>query len=507
MTSENNKRIAKNTFFLYIRNIIIMGVSLFTVRIVLNTLGAEDYGIQNVVGGIVVMLSFFTSTMVSASMRFFAFELGRKDYRRLNQFFNLTIITYLGFGIIVLLIAETVGLWFLKTQLVIPANRMSAAMWVYQFSVASFIFQMFVVPYNSIIIAREKMDIYAYVSIAEAILKLLIVYLLLVLDGDKLKIYSVLLFSVVLIISLFYIIYCTRKYKETKLSLFWDLSMFKELLSYSGWSLFGALAGMIKGQGINILLNVFFNPIVNAARAIAFQINSAINLFVTNFYQAVRPQITKQYAAGESDEMMKLVFRSSKFSFYLILIFALPILTETPYILKLWLNEVPEFTVLFTRLVIITTMIESLSYPLMTAVSATGRIKSYQIVTGGLLILNLPVSYIFLKAGYPPEITMYIAIGIAIISQVSRVLFVNKIHKMHINSYIKEVIIIIITVTALSYISPYILHKLMIEGFTKMIVVVVASIVNSILVIYLLGLTRNERRVLSGIVSRKIKQF
>lgn len=506
MTSENNKRIAKNTFFLYIRNIIIMGVSLFTVRIVLNTLGAEDYGIQNVVGGIVVMLSFFTSTMVSASMRFFAFELGRKDYRRLNQFFNLTIITYLGFGIIVLLIAETVGLWFLKTQLVIPANRMSAAMWVYQFSVASFIFQMFVVPYNSIIIAREKMDIYAYVSIAEAILKLLIVYLLLVLDGDKLKIYSVLLFSVVLIISLFYIIYCTRKYKETKLSLFWDLSMFKELISYSGWSLFGALSGVARGQGINILLNVFFNPIVNAARAIAFQINSAINLFVTNFYQAVRPQITKQYAAGERDEMMKLVFRSSTFSFFLVLIFAMPILIETPYILKLWLNEVPEFTVLFTRLVIITTMIQSLSYSFNTAISATGKIKWYQIIVGGLQVLNLPISYVFLKLNYPPQITMYITIAVAILSQTIRVLFMIKMHNMLISVYLEDVILKVISVTILSWIIPYWINTIMSEGLVRLISVTFASILIFVVIVYFIGITNIERRLLKNFVRQKISR-
>tara|TARA_B110000091_G_scaffold213160_1_gene261762 strand:- start:383 stop:1846 length:1464 start_codon:yes stop_codon:yes gene_type:complete len=482
-----------------------MGVNLFTVRVVLKTLGVEDYGINNVVGGIVAMLSFFSSTMVSASMRFFTFELGRKNYTRLNQFFKLTIFSYLGFSVIILILAETVGLWFLKTQMVLPETRMSAAMWVYQFSIASFILYMFVVPYNSIIIAREKMHIYAYIGILEAILKLAVVFILVIFNGDKLKSYAVLLFLVTLIISLFYIIYCSYKYKECKLSFFWNSQMFKELISYSAWSLFGALAAMIKGQGINILLNVFFNPIVNAARAIAFTVNSAINLFVTNFYQAVRPQITKKYASGETQEMMKLVFISSRFCYYLMLSFAIPILIETPYILSLWLSEVPEYTILFTRLVIITTMIESLSYPLMTAVSATGKIKWYQTVTGGLLILNLPISYVLLKTGYPPEITMYVAMGIAVLSQISRMLFMKNMLKMSIDTYIKKIVFVIIIVTLLSWITPFVVYKIMNYGFVRLIIVTLCSFISSILVIYSVGITNDERHILNHFFYKKIQ--
>lgn len=481
-----------------------MAVSLFTVRIILKALGAEDYGIQNVVGGIVAMLSFFSSTMVSASMRFFAFELGRKDYKRLNQFFNLSVFTYIGFSLIVLLLAETIGLWFVKTQLTIPANRMGAAMWVYQFSILSFILHMFVVPYNSMIIAHEKMNIYAYVSIAEAVLKLVIVYLLLVINADKLKAYSTLLFLVTAIISITYIVYGNRKYKECKLSLFWDTKMFKELISYSGWSLFGALSDMIRNQGINILINVFFNPVVNAARAIAFQINNAINIFVTNFFQAVRPQITKQYAAGEKQDMMILVFSSSKFCYYLILLFAVPILIETRYILNLWLNNVPDNTVLFTRLIIIITMIESISYPLMTAVSATGKIKSYQIITGGLLILNLPITFLFYKLGYPPEFSMYVAIGIAFISQISRVIFVKKMHGLSIKSYFKDIIIVLIAVTLFSITPPLILSNALDCNLSRLVNITSLSILSSVVSIYFLGLTHKERYTINNTIKGKI---
>lgn len=499
--SKDNIRIAKNTLFLYFRMLLIMGVSLFTVRVVLRTLGAEDYGINNVVGGIVAMLGFFTSTMTSATQRFFAYELGKNNIEKLGRYFKLTFLLYIGFGLIVLLLAETVGLWFVKTQLLIPDERTHAALWVYHFSIASFILHMFVIPYNSMIIAYEQMHIYAYVSVIEAILKLIIVYVLVIFEADKLIIYAVLSFSVTMLMFVFYMLYGIFKYKACKPGLYWNREMFVELTGYSGWSLFGALSGMVKNQGINILLNVFFNPIVNAARAIAFQVNSAVNLFVTNFYQAVRPQIIKQYAANEQKEMMKLVFRSSKFCYYLILFLAIPLLIETPYILSLWLTNVPDHTILFTRLVIITSMIESISYPFMTAVSATGKIKWYQIVTGSLLILNLPIAYFFLKLGYPPETTMYVILCVALISQISRMLFMKKIHQMSIQYYMKHIISILIVVTILSLGIPFSLNRIFSdEGGLRLIIVVFSSFISTIISIYFIGLTQKERNIFNKLL-------
>ncbi len=489
---------------LYFRQILILLVSLYTVRIVLKALGAEDYGIQNVVGGVVVMLSFFSNTMSASSMRFFAFEIGKKNYVRLNHFFNLTALIYFALGGLILIFSETIGLWFVKTQMVIPENRMAAAMWVYQFSVASFIFQLFVTPYRSIIIAYEEMSIYAYVSVLEAVLKLVTVYVLLIVEADKLKAYAVLLFLTILISSAVYILYSSYKYKVCKLSFFWDSAMFNELISYSGWSFFGALAGMIKDQGINILLNLFFNPAVNAARGVAYQVNSALNLFTTNFFQAVRPQITKSYAAGENREMMALVFRSSRFCYYLIMLFAVPILFETPHILSLWLGEIPEHTVLFTRLVIITAMLESFSYPLITAVSATGNIKLYQVVTGGVLILNLPFSYVFLRLGYPPEATMYVVIGTAILSQISRVLFVSKMHKMSIKDYITETLLVTLLVTILTGVPPYIVTLFMKESFVRLLILTGVFFCFTLPVLYFIGITSVERDMLQFIIKQKI---
>ena len=487
---------------------LILGVSLFTVRIVLKTLGAEDYGIYNVVGGIVAMLGFFTSTMTSASLRFFTFELGRKDLIKLNQYFKLTILLYLSFGIIVFILAETIGLWFLMNKMAVPENRITAALWIYEFSIVSFILNMFVVPYNSIIIAHEEMDLYAYVSIIEAILKLLIIYILMNVKLDKLEMYGALLFLVTLVTSSFYISYCSIKFKECKISAYWNKNMFNELISYSGWSLFGALADMIRNQGINIMLNIFFNPIINAARAIAFQINNSINLFVTNFYQAVRPQITKQYAASQYIEMMKLVFNSSRYCYYLIMVLAIPTLLETPYILSVWLKVVPDYTILFTRLIVITTMIESISYPLMTAVSATGKIKIYQIVTGGLLILNLPISYIVLRMGFAPQSTIYVAMVLALTSQVSRVLFMQKIHNMSVKSYVTQIIIIIICVTFLSLIIPFLIYKNMQSSLERFIIITIIAFFNSLAIIYLIGITKNERKLLNTFIKQlKTKYF
>lgn len=493
MSIPNSKLIAKNTLFLYFRMLLVTGVNLFAVRILLKTLGVEDYGIFNVVGGIVAMLSFFSSTMVSASQHFFSFELGRGDYVRLNQYFKLSAFVYLGYGVLVVILAETVGLWFLKTHLIIPENRMQAALWVYQFSIVSFLLQMLVIPYNAIIIAREEMRIYAYISVAEALLKLFIIYILLIVNSDKLVSYAVLMFLATLLISTLYCIYCIKKYKECKLSFFWDKKMFMEILSYSGWSLIGALSGLTKTYGVSILLNVFFNPVVIAAKAISLQVNNAMNLFVTNFYQAVRPQITKNYSTGNTQEMMSLVFRSSRFCYFLIMILAIPVFFEAPYILSLWLGEVPQYTVIFTRLTIVVSLVEAISYPLMAAIMATGRIRLYQIITGGFLLLNLPLSYYFLVLGYSPEFTIYVGLGIALLAQISRLAFMKRLHNISITAYLSGVVLVIATITIASSVAPYIITQIMEEGIVRFIILSAATTGSCIFIIYSIGMNPMEK--------------
>lgn len=502
--SSNNKRIAKNTLYLYARMLIVMAVSLFTVRVVLNALGAEDYGINNVVGGVVTMFSFLTSTMISASQRFFAFYLGQKNYPKLADYFSMSFWCYLGLIVIVVVLAETLGLWFVKTQLTIPKDRMDAALWVYQCSIISFSFSVLTIPYNSMIIAREKMNIYAIGGLLEVFLKLGAAYCVFISPFDKLKVYAVLSCLMMSSVNVFYILYGYRNYSECRVKKLWNRGIFKDVVSYSGWSLFGAIAGVFRSQGINILLNLFFTPVVNAARAIAYQVNNAINLFVTNFYKAVQPQIIKYHAAGEHDEQIKLIFRSSRFCFYLIFFLSLPVLLETPFILTLWLKNIPENTVLFTRLVIITAIIDSTAYPLQTSISATGNIKYFQIVTGGLLIMNLPVAWLFLKKGYPPEVTMYIAITISIIAQITRVFFARHYNKMSVRKYTIKVLFPIVAVIVSSIILPMIVWHFMDECFARFISVGIACVLSTVISVLFIGITTEERRVLWGIAKQKI---
>lgn len=500
---SNNKRIAKNTLFLYFRMLLTMGVSLYTVRVVLETLGVVDYGIYNVVGGIVSMLSFFSGTMATASQRFFAFELGRNNQEQLNKTFSAIITLYSVLAIVILLLAETIGMWFLNTQMTIPAERMSAAYWVYQFSVLSFMFTMFTVPYNASIIAHENMKVYAYVSIVEVLLKLGIVYFLVLFSFDKLKLFAVLMFSVTVIISLIYRIYCTRNFEECRFSFYWDKNLYKEIVGYSGWNLFGALAGMFNGQGINIVLNLFFGPTVNAARGIAFQVNGAINNFVQNFMVAARPQITKYYAAGEKDEMLTLVFKSSKFSYYLLFLLSMPILIETHFVFLIWLREVPDYVILFTRLIIITGLIDSLSYPLMAAAQATGKVKVYQSLVGSVMLLSLPISYVFLYWGYAPETVFYIGILNSIICLFLRLILLKRMVNLSISVYIREVLLPIIGVSLLSYLAPLVLYYTMKADWFRFIVIGFVGVIITLVSIYTLGLLRSERIYLSN----KIKAY
>ena len=492
--SENNKRIAKNTLLLYFRMLLMMGVSLYTIRVVLNTLGAVDYGIYNVVGGVVTMFSFLSGTMAGASQRFFAFEIGRKDYQQLKKTFSMTMTIYVMIAVVILILAETIGLWFLNNKMTIPAERMESANWIYQFAILSFILTMFAIPYNAAIIAHERMNVYAYVSIIEVTLKLAIVYILVVFSFDKLKLYAVLMFAVTAIVTSIYQIYCRKKFDECRFSFYWNKSLFKEIVSYSGWNLFGALAGIFSNQGISIVLNMFFGPVVNAAQAIATQVNNTINQFIINFSTAVNPQITKYYAAGEKEEMIKLVFQSSKFSYFLMFILSMPVLLETNFILSMWLKEVPDYVVIFTQLVIITALIDSLSQPLITSLLATGKIRNYQLIVGGIRLLNLPVSYCFLKFGFPPQTVMYIAIGFAVLSLTLRLLMSQNMLGFPVGNYISNVIIKIIVSSIIAYCIPlWIIFKWNDDNPLRFVIILATGLASALIFIYFLGLLKSER--------------
>lgn len=502
--SSNNKRIAKNTMLLYLRMFLTMAITLFTSRVILRALGVEDYGIYNVVGGVVAMMGVLNNAMAVAAQRYLTFEIGRNNIERLNLVFNISIIIYMLLSIILLILAETVGLWFLNTQLVIPEERMVAANWVYQFSIISCIVGLMLAPYNASIIAHEEMGVYAYVSIADSVLKLGIVYLLYVSSFDKLISYGALNLLVVILIAICYYVFCHIKFKECRFKFLFDKSLFKELLSYSGWNVFGSAASLVKGQGVNVLLNMFFTPAVNAARGIAYQVNAAVSVFFTNFYTAVRPQITKYYAQEDMKNMILLVFRSTKMACFLIVFLSIPIIVETPFIVKLWLGIIPDYVVPFIRIIMLITMIDSMSNPLMTTAHATGRIKAYQFVVGMMNIMILPISYVALKMGAEPVSVFIISLVMSVLCFGARMIVVNRLIDFPVKKYIIEVLFPCFLVTVLSVIPPIISHHFLQSGWQSVIITVLISVFSTILCVYFIGLNRVEKNFISSLIKTKL---
>jgi O-antigen/teichoic acid export membrane protein len=498
MLNENSKRIVKNTAMLYSRMLFTMCVSLYTARIVLNTLKIEDFGIYNVVGGVVTMFSFLNSAMSSGTQRFLSFELGKKNFKQLGKVFSMSINIHATIALVIFILAETIGLWFLNTHLTIPIERMAAANWVYQFSLLAFMVTVMSVPYNASIIAHERMNVYAYVSIVEVALKLLIVFMLQWFGYDKLKLYAILIFGVSLVISVIYGLYCKRNFKECSYLFSWDKSLYKTLMSYAGWNLWGNAAAVTYNQGINILLNIFFGPVVNAARGIAYQVNGAINGFFSNFQMAMNPQIVKSYAANDRVYMHQLIFRGSKYSFFLLFLIGLPILIETETILTWWLKIVPKYSVIFCRLVILNSLIDCISGPLMTAAQATGRIKKYQIVVGCLLLLILPLSYILLKMGYPPYITLIISITISIAALFTRLWIIKQLVNLSITMFMKSVLVRILLVAVISAFPPLLVKYNMHQELIRFFAVCFTSTLSVFIIIYWLGLMKSERLIIKN---------
>ena len=399
--TENNKRIAKNTLLLYARMLLMMLVSLFTSRVILQVLGIEDYGVYNVVGGIVSMFAFINGGMVAATQRYITFELGSGNKERLQRVFSTSLQIHAMISILIVILGETVGLWFLQEKLVIPEDRMIAAMWVYQCSIIVCVLNIMSIPYNADIVAHEKMSAFAMISVVEVVLKLLVVYLLMLFPFDKLIVYAILLLAVQFSIRLVYAAYCKRHFEESSYIHRWNSDLIKEMLGFAGWSFWGSLAVILYTQGIIMMLNVFFGHIVNAARGIAIQVQSAVLQFVMNFQMALNPQITKSYAAGNLDQMHSLMFRSARFSFLLLFFIALPVLLETNFLLTLWLKTVPDHTVIFAQIMLCISLVYTTANPCIIANQATGKVKVYQAVVGGILLAILPISYIVLKMGAP----------------------------------------------------------------------------------------------------------
>ncbi len=412
----NNKRIAKNTMFLYIRMMVVMVVALYTSRVILNTLGATDYGIYNVVGGIVTIVGFLNSALGGSTSRFLTFALGEGNEEKLKKTFGAALNLHICVALLVLVVGETIGLWFFYEKMIIPDERMTAAFWVYQFSIITTMVAFTQVPYNASLIAHEKMSIYAYVGLYEAISRLAIALLIAVSPIDKLVFYGLLLLINTVAVQVFYRWYAVKHFAECRFSLVRDKTLYKQLLSYGGWDLFGNLALVCQGQGVNLLLNVFFGPIVNAARAIAFQIQGAVMQFVSNFMTAVRPQVIKNYAEGNVDRMYKLTFYTAKFSYMLMLALVVPISFEINFILKLWLGDnVPDDTALFAVIVLVTYTWRTFHIAALMPFHAIGKIKKGNVTIGSLMIASLPIGYIFFKFGCPAYTVFLIILAIEIV--------------------------------------------------------------------------------------------
>lgn len=498
MSQVNKQRVAKNSLLLYIRVLISMLITLWTTRIVLRALGVEDYGIYNVVAGFVVMFSIISSSLSAAISRYITYEIGRGDSTKLNQIFRASVYIQLVIAFIVLFIGETLGIWFLNIKLNIPENSITAANWVYQLSIVAFLIDIISVPYNALLIAHERMKVFAYIGILTSVAKFGAAYFLLFFpSGHRLIIYAALLLVISLCVRIYYGYYCAANFEESKGSIKCEKKQFKEIFSFAGWNFIGSTAGIFKEQGVNILLNLFFGPIVNASRAIAVQVSGAATTFANNFMVALNPQITKSYAAGEETDSVNLVFLGSRMGFYLMFIISLPILLETKYILNLWLNEVPEYSIVFVRLILVNSLIEVLSSTLMTIMLATGRIRNYQLIVGGCNLMVLPFAYVILKLGFEPQYTIIVSIIMALVALFCRLIVLRQMVTLSIKKFLVSVIFRITLVALTSYIISYGIFIIAdsLSELSHFIVICMCCITITLISILTLGITTHERNM------------
>ena len=498
-----NKRIVKNTFMLYIRMFLMMGITLYTSRVILQALGVDDFGIYNIIGGIVVLFSFINSAMVASIQRFLNFELGRGNVEEAQKVFAASLNIYLVIVLVFLVLAETVGLWFLNRYLNVPGGRLSAASWVYQATLVATVLNFIRMPYNAAIIAYERMSFYAYTSVVEAALKLGIVFLLYYF-ADKLIAYAWLVAIVSLLILLIYMQFCHRAFVICRHHTFaYDRRRYVSLMSFSGWSLFGSVANVGSSQGVNIILNIFFGVVVNAAMGIANQVSSAVNMFVSNFQTAFNPQIIKSYASGEKDRFISLILNSSKYSYYLLFLIALPCYICCEEILLLWLGEVPIHAVSFCRLLILFSLIDALQGPLWVSAQATGQIRNYQLLMSSLILLNLPVTYLVLKIIPVPEMALVVRVCINGVTGMARVIYLNRLYSFPISDYLTKVLCKCFGISVLSGILPIVIFCLT-DGYLCLFIVIISSIASSLSFIYLIGLSSVERGQVNSIIRKYI---
>lgn len=503
--SENNKRIAKNTLLLYVRMLFTVAVGLYTSRVVLNTLGTSDYGLYNVVGGIVAMFAFLNAAMIAASQRFISYELGRKDPVGLKDVFCTSVSIHIAIALIILILAETIGIWFLNNHLNIPTGREYAANILLQTTVFAFMITVISVPYDACIVAHEHMKVYAYFSIVEVSLKLLIVFLLQLLPFDKLITYGFLVLAISVIMRIMYGVYCKHRFEECSYHFVWNEQLFKKMFTFAGWSLVGNLGFSVKDQLSNIILNLFFGTLVNAARGISMQVNGILYGFANNFLMALNPPIIKSYSSGDLHQSQDLVYAGCKYSVFLLALIAVPFMVNVDYILLLWLKIVPQYTADFLRLVLVSSMIYVASAPLSIAMQATGNIRLFQITVCAILLCTIPLLYIVFTFDFPPYSAMWVDIFLTFCTVVARIWILKRL----IPSYsIRRYLIIILRSTfiiGLAYGMSSFIHHFLPTGFIMLIIDVLITLSIVSLLIYILGLSVLERQFINAKILKLIK--
>lgn len=501
---SNNKTIAKNTIFLYIRMLLSMMVSLYTSRVVLNALGASDFGLYNVVGGVISILSVLNVLVASGTQRFLNYEMGKKaPIHKLTDIFTSSLTIYLAIYGFIFIIAETVGLWFVNYKLIVPENRIFAVNVVYQITIIQLLLTFIQSTYTSVILAHERMDIYGYIGVSEPILRLILISMLPFCILDKLVVYSFIIFVMGLCSTSFYIWFCHKRFKECRFRISRNMEQIKGMLSFTAWNLMEALSNALNGQGLNILLNIFSGPIVNASRAVAFQVNTAVHGFATNFLIAMYPQITKNYSSGNLKEFFNMMIRGGKFAFIVLSIIMFPIMLNTEYILKLWLKTPPENSALFVKLILIAELIRIISEPIYTGIQATGKIKMYQIVTNVFTLSNIPLCYFLLKIWHEPVIVFYSTIAVSTFFVISRVFFINLITDFPLKKYICVIILRCLVPFFIIYLPLHYINQQFEVSLSYFIIISILTIVFSGIVFGIISLTSNEKRFILGLLNHK----
>ncbi|MBO6169576.1 MAG: lipopolysaccharide biosynthesis protein [Bacteroidales bacterium] len=504
MENNANRRLAKNTLVLYLRMIIVILVNLYASRVILRSLGEIDYGIYNVVGGIVAMFIFLNTAMVASSQRFIAFEQGHSDLGRQKAVYSTSVLIHLLIAGVVLVVAETLGLWFLNHKMNIPADRMTAANWVYQATIACFILKVVIVPETSSVVAHERMGLYALASIVFALLQLGVALSIEHFGGDRLVFYALLLIAVELVNFLIYKFYCIRSFDECRFSVPKDKVLFKDMLSFAGWSFVGNFGIAMRGPGVNIVINQFCGPAVNAARGLAYQVSSVVSNFVNNFQMSLTPQITKDYASGDDERMMKLVLTGSRISCFLLAFIVVPLYIRAGDVLSIWLEEVPRMTEEFLKLVLLVGLVGSMVGPITTALQATGNIKAFQITIAIIMLLELPLAYGLMALGAEAYQVVYVSLFIEVAALVARILLLNAQIKLDLPAFFFGIIGKCLLVCALMFSLPLFLDRYIGHGFWGLVLLTAVSLAWSCIVVLTVGLSPKERHIVFDYIKKKI---